>query len=76
MRIWIIVLWMAFASTSASAEYFNQRNIVDKCARDSSFGSECYTYLAAYRDLMAFMIRATDTERVKATCIFSLDTEL
>ena len=75
MRIWITVLWLLFAATSASAEYFNQRNIIDSCASDSSFGSKCYTYLAAYRDFMAFMVRATDAEREKAMCVFSLETE-
>lgn len=75
MRIVITTLWMLFAATSASAEYFNQHNIIKECARDNSFGSECYTYLAAYRDFMAFMVRATDAERAKALCIYSLETE-
>ena len=75
MRIGIVTLWILLAATSASAEYYNQRNIVDKCAKDSSFGSECYTYLAAYRDFIAFMARATDAERAKVSCIFGLDTK-
>ena len=62
MRIAVITFWMLFAATSASAEYFNQHNIIKECARDNSFGSECYTYLAAYRDFMAFMVRATDAD--------------
>lgn len=76
MRILITMLWMFISATSATAEYFNQRNIVDTCGRDSSFGSDCYIYLAAYSDLMAFMLRATDAERARATtCILSLKTE-
>ena len=75
MRIGLITLWMLFAATNASAEYFNQRNIIEKCARDNSFGSTCYTYLAAYRDFLAFMARATETERAKSLCIYGLETQ-
>jgi len=75
MRIGLITLWMLFAATNASAEYFNQRNIIRECARDNSFGSTCYTYLAAYRDFMTYMVFATESERAKSVCIASLETE-
>ena len=75
MRIGLITLWMLFAATNASAEYVNQRNIVEECASDNSFGSTCYTYLAAYSDFLAFLARATETERAEALCIYGLETQ-
>ena len=62
MRIAVITFWMLFAATNVSAEYFNQRNIIEECSKDSSFGSTCHTYLAAYRDFMTFMVFAPDGE--------------
>ena len=75
MRIAVITFWMLFAATNVSAEYFNQRNIIEECSKDSSFGSTCHTYLAAYRDFMTFMVFAPDAEAAKSVCIFDLDTE-
>jgi len=75
MRIGLLTFWMLFPSTNVSAEYFNQRNIIEECARDNSFESTCYTYLAAYRDFLAFMARATETERAKSLCIYGLETQ-
>ena len=75
MRVVLVGFWMLFATTNASAEYFNQRNIIEKCARDNSPGSTCYTYLAAYRDFLAFLARSTETERAKSLCIYDLETQ-
>ena len=59
----------------ANAEYMNQRNIIASCAADNSFGSECFTYLSAYKDLMVFLIRATDDEKSRLYCLDSIPTE-
>ncbi len=47
------------------ADHFGQRNIIELCKQDASFDSTCYTYLAAYRDLMGFFVFATDEERAR-----------
>ncbi len=75
MRIGLITLWMLFATTNASADYFNQRNIIEECAKDSSIGSTCYIYLAAYADFLAWFGHATDAQRARSVCILSLETE-
>ena len=45
------------------ADNFNQKNIIELCKRDASFDSTCYTYLAAYRDLLGFFAFSTNEER-------------
>lgn len=75
MRISLFILWMLTAATNASADHFNQGNIIAECSKDSSFDSRCYTYLAAYKDFLAFFIRATDAERVRSLCMLELETE-
>ena len=74
-HIMIITSALMLLASHASAEYFNQRNIIRECAKDTSFGSTCYTYLAAYSDFLAFFARATDAQRAKSVCILSLETE-
>ena len=75
MRIGLIILWMLTAATNASAESFNQHNIIAECSKDRSFYSPCYTYLAAYRDFLSFFVWATEAERIRALCILNLETE-
>ena len=46
-----------------------------ECAADSSFDSKCYTYIAAYQDFMAFFVRATEEDRMRAFCLLSLEAD-
>ena len=72
----IITSALMLLASHASAEYFKQRNIIRECAKDTSFGSTCYTYLAAYSDFLGFFARATDAQRAKSVCILSLENQI
>ena len=54
MRVGLIIFYIFIGITSAFADHFNQRNIIEECAQDTSFDSRCYTYIAAYRDFVSF----------------------
>lgn len=74
-RVWMLATATLCFGGSASADHFNQRNIIELCQSDTSFNSLCYTYLAAYRDLIGFLVFSTDEERARLLCLSSVPTE-
>ena len=65
---------VSVVSSPVYADHFNQRSIIELCNEDSSFGSNCYTYVAAYRDLMGFLVFSTDEERARLLgCLTNMD---
>ena len=75
MRFSLIISCIFFGITSASADHFNQRNIIEECAQDTSFNSICYTYIAAQKDFLAFWVRATEEDRMRSLCLYRLTTK-
>jgi hypothetical protein len=75
MRKLLIVLLLVLNWTPVSAEHFNQDNIIEECAKDSSFNSRCYTYIAAYKDFLAFYTRTSDENRKRILCLRKLTTK-
>ena len=70
ISILLILIW-----TPVSAEHFNQDNIIDECGEDTSFNSTCYTYIAAYKDFLAFYTRTSDENRERILCLRKLTTK-
>lgn len=65
----VLAVVMCCISAPVFADHFNQRNIITLCNEDTSFDSTCYTYLAAYRDLIGFLMFSTEEERAKLLCL-------
>ena len=72
-RVLVLISIFLFAN-QASADHFNKRNIAQLCAADKEFSSTCYTYIAAYKDFLAFFVRATEEERARSLCLLDLET--
>ena len=70
----IIAALIVLSWTPVSAEHFNQDNIIDECAKDTSFNSICYTYIAAYSDFLAFYTMTSDENRKRILCLRKLKT--
>lgn len=72
-----LLLSLTFSSIvgNASADHFNQRNMIELCKEDASFDSACYTYIAAYRDLIGFMLFSSDEDRAKVLCLSNVSTD-
>ena len=75
-RTCLLSISISCAFGSASADHFNQRNIIELCQSDTSFSSTCYTYLAAYRDLLGFLSFATDEDRARVLCLGQVPTDV
>lgn len=73
-RTCVLAVATSLACSSASADHFNQRNIIDLCRSDTSFDSTCFTYLAAYRDLIGFLIFSSDEDRARLLCLIQVPT--
>lgn len=72
----LIVCWAMNASVSAQAGHYNPHNLIDECKQDDSFESKCFTYLAAYRDLLwAFVVAEDDAKRAKLLCLLDVPTK-
>ena len=56
--------------------HYNAGNILRECKNDTSFNSNCRTYIAAYSDLLAFIfsVQMTDEERYDLASCFSIMT--
>ena len=67
----VIILSFCLLPSVGSADHFNKRNLIDLCKEDTSFYSTCYTYLAAYRDLIGFLIFSSEEERTRLLCLSS-----
>jgi len=75
MKKLIISILLILVWTPLYAEHFNQDNIIDECAKDTSFNSTCYTYIAAYKDFLAFYTRTSDENRERILCLRKLTTK-
>jgi hypothetical protein len=73
-RVFVLAVATSFVCSSASADHFNQRNIIDLCRSDTSLDSTCFTYLAAYRDLIGFLIFSSDEDRERVLCLSQVPT--
>jgi hypothetical protein len=65
----VIILSLYLLPSVGRADHFSQRNLIDLCKEDTSFDSTCYTYLAAYRDLVGFLVHSTEEERIRLLCL-------
>ena len=74
MKRLLAILSVVLFANQASADHFNMRNIAQLCAADKEFSSTCYTYIAAYKDFLAFFVRATEEERARSLCLLDLET--
>ena len=74
MKKLIITVLLVLIWTPVSADHFNSNNIIEECAEDSSFNSKCYTYIAAYGDILVHYLRASEEDKIKLLCLLSLDT--
>lgn len=71
----LAVLFILIFATQAGADHFNTRNIKQLCAEDNAFESRCYTYIAAYKDFLGFLVTATEDDRARLSCLFDLETQ-
>lgn len=72
----LMVIWAAYASVAAQADHYSPNNLIEECKQDSSFESNCFTYLAAYRDLLwAFVVAEDDDKRAKLMCLLDIPTK-
>jgi hypothetical protein len=74
MKKLIIAALLVLSWTSVSADHFNSDNIIEECAEDTSFNSKCYTYIAAYGDILIHYLRASEDDKTRLLCLLSLDT--
>ena len=70
----LAILSVVLFANQVSADHFNKRNIAKLCAADNEFSSTCYTYIAAYKDFLAFFVTATEEERARSLCLLDLET--
>lgn len=70
-----ISVWLLVGASPSFADQFNQKNIVDLCAEDASFESRCFTYIAAYKDLLGYLVWSTDEERARLLCLLNVSTD-
>ena len=75
MKRLIVILSVILFANQASADHFNKRNIAKLCAADNEFTSRCYTYIAAYKDFLAFFVHATEEDRANSLCLLNLETQ-
>jgi len=74
MRV-IICFLFCVSGTVGYADYFNTRNLLAECQKDTSFSSSCTTYVAAYQDLIGFLIFSTDEQRGEILCLSQIPTK-
>lgn len=65
---------MFLCASQSYADHFNTNNLLNECSRDTSFESSCYTYVAAYSDLLGFFIFSAAEERNKIFCLSRVPT--
>lgn len=70
----IFCLLFCVSGTVGYADHFNTRNLLAECQKDTSFSSSCTTYVAAYKDLIGFLIFSTDEQRGKILCLSQIPT--
>ena len=72
-----VLFSVAFTSTSSAAlsDHFNTRNLLDVCKEDASFNGNCFTYIAAYKDLLGFFVLSSPEERIAALCLLDVPTK-
>ena len=75
-KVFAISMFAVFVAQQSSADHFNQRNIIEECAKDSTFDSRCYTYIAAYKDLLGYFVFSDDSKRARLLCLLDVPTEL
>lgn len=73
MRVmFCLLLWLS--GTVGYADRFNTRNLLAECQKDTFFSSSCTTYVAAYKDLIGFLIFSTDEQRGEILCLSQIPT--
>ena len=65
----ILCLLFCVSGTLGYADHFNTRNLLAECRKDKSFSSSCTTYVAAYQDLIGFLIFSSSEQRAKILCL-------
>lgn len=73
-KIILAVLVYLFC-TQVQATHYNTRNLLEVCKADTSFNSNCHTYLGGMMDMMIFFSHSTLEERIKALCLLQLPTK-
>ena len=73
MRKFLIVPTL-LVFTSANADHFNTRNLLSSCNQDTSFDSVCFTYIAAYKDLLGFIVTGSPEKKKKMFCLSNVPT--
>ena len=66
---------ITFFSSAAVSDHFNTRNLLDVCKEDASFNGNCFTYIAAYKDLLGFFVLSSPEERSAALCLLDVPTK-
>ena len=61
-------------SSAAVSDHFNTRNLLDICKEDASFNGNCFTYIAAYKDLLGFFGSSSPEERIALFCLLDVPT--
>lgn len=68
----IVPIFLVF--TPVNADHFNTRNLLNSCKQDASFDSACFTYIAAYKDLLGFIVTGSPEKKKKMFCLSNVPT--
>ena len=75
LKIFSTATFLVGVAGAASGDHFNQRNLIELCAENATFNSECYTYIAAYKDLVGYMRFLAEDEMIQLmACLTNLNT--
>lgn len=71
----LLAVFITSFSSAALSDHFNTRNLLGVCKEDASFNGNCFTYIAAYKDLLGFFVLSSPEERVAALCLLDVPTK-